>query len=277
MGKRFDALRVALALPKRTNWKAAYDTVDVANRKQLELINLLRKQKQDQVVRADTAEFTVERLQDAGNRVADQLKLAKQEQRTEERSHAEKMRNPFNFKEAIEAGNPHAFQTGHRGNAWKCKVCGKGTRALDHKGLPSVPAKRSQAGDRVYISNEVDKETYCSPSERSTDGYYVSGRSLNYSSDNPNRRRAFVHVFTCDKIRSRRNDSTVIVKGDSDFIMSKKTIGKWLWGADMKAVRTMAKAHHKYTKLCSCITYEGDLADNSNGQIGSLITAESES
>ena len=257
MGKRLNALRVAFAIPKRTNWKNAYKTADVANRKQLTLITVLRKQLDG--YRSD---------------------LAQQELRTLERSDAEKMREPFRFKEAtggdLEADNPHAFQTGYGGNSWKCKVCGNGTRSLAHKGLPAVPATRSQAGDRVYISNEVDKETYHSPSERSTDGYYVSGRSLNYSTENPTRRRAFVHVFTCDKITSRRNDSTVIVKGDPDFITSKMTIGKWLWGADMKAVRSMAKAHHKYTKLCECITAEADLADNSNGQIGSIITAEME-
>ena len=256
MGNRFDALRVALAIPKRTNWKAAYE-----------------HEKQ----RRETAEFTVARLQKAGDRVADQLKLIKQEQRTEKRSDTEKMRNPFNFKEVIEAAKPHAFQSGHEGNPWLCSLCGKGTRLLLHKGLPVVPAKRSQAGDRTYVSNEVDKETYRSPSERSTDGYYVSGRSLNYSASNPNRRRAYVHVFTCDNIRSRRKDSTVVVKGDPDFITSKMTIAGWRWGADMKTIRSMAKSHHKYTKLCSCITDEGDFADNSNGQIGSLITAESES
>ena len=281
MGKRIDALRVAFARPKRTNWKAAYSTADVANRKQLELINLLRKQEQQQVVRADIAEQTVTRL------IADADSLAKRASLIEKaikaegqpRSHEEKMREPFNFKQG-DATRPHSFTSGYLGNAWKCQTCGKGTRDLRHKGRTPIPVPTQEASDEALAvveqlpGRDVSSRT---PEERSTDGYYVSGRSLNYASSNPNRRRAFVHVFTCENIRSRREDDTIVVKGDSDFLRSKKTIGGWRWGADMKAIRSMAKAHHKYTKLCDCIAGESDFQDNSNGQIGSLITAESES
>ena len=281
MGKRIDALRVAFARPKRTNWKAAYSTADVANRKQLELINLLRKQEQQQVVRADIAEQTVTRL------IADADSLAKRASLIEKaikaegqpRSHEEKMREPFNFKQG-DATRPHSFTSGYLGNAWKCQTCGKGTRDLRHKGRTPIPVPTQEASDEALAvveqlpGRDVSSRT---PEERSTDGYYVSGRSLNYKSTNPSKRRAYVHQFTCTKISNRREDDTVMVVGDADYVASKRTIGRWLWGADMKQVRAIAKSHRKYTKLCECIGgVVSDDADNHNGEIGSMITAEQE-
>jgi len=254
MGKRFDALRVALALPKRRNWKTEYSVV--------------RKELERALVRATTAEMNARRLQKA----ADDGYLRNADRKPSPQGDASR------FEKSVDALARHSFHSGYDGHPWKCKVCKKGTRDLRHRGLPPMSSPpKPRLPNQLPASIDIGSETYQTPSERSTDGYYVSGRSLNYSASNPNRRRAFVHVFTCDNIRSRRDDSTVVVQGDPDYRRTKKTIGGWLWGPDMKAVRSMAKAHRKYTKLCDCITSERDFADNSNGQIGSLITTESES
>ena len=260
MGKRFDALRVMIAPPKRTNWKAAYNTVDVANRKQLSVIDLLRKQNETQM---------------------DSLKaLSMQnvvlESRVAAYESAKIMKDPF--RPVDKRIGAHVFKTGHAGNPWKCQTCGKGTRDLRHKGNSPVPVPTEEASDEALaIVEDLPgwQASVRTPDERGTDGYYVSGRSLNYGARNASKRRAYVHVFTCDKIASRREDSTITVVTDEDYVPSKRNIGRWQWGADMRQIRALAKAHSKYTKLCECVRgVVNDDADNSNGQIGSIITEE---
>jgi len=260
MGKRFDALRVAFARPKRTNWKAAYSTVDVANRKQIAAIDLLRKQNETQMdsLKALNLQNVV-----LGSKVAAY-------------ESAEIMKDPF--RPVDKWADPHAFRTGHGGNPWKCQTCGKGTRDLRHKGHAPIPVPTEEASEEALAIVEDLPGWAASirtPDERGTDGYYVSGRSLNYSSKNASKRRAYVHVFTCDKITNRRNDSTITVTTDEDYVPSKRNIGRWQWGADMRQIRALAKAHSKYTKLCLCVRgVVNDDADNSSGQIGSIITEE---
>jgi hypothetical protein len=333
MGKRFDALRVAFARPKRTDWKQLYaeiakehvdlleqqealpyDSLFKAHGRQADTIVSLRKQNENQMdsltrlgkdnrvlsARIAAFESAVEMREDA-DKIADPFR-PKVERDSQGRSHT---MHPF--KALVKAGSvsmecetcgrfassnmhpsvngTHPFRSGFEGNAWKCKTCGAGTRDLRHKGHTPIPVPTKEASEEAIAVVEslpgwdVSIRYTRTPGERGTDGYYVSGRALNLSPKNKSKRRAFVHVFTCPKISSRREDDTIRVQGDPDYGQeaNRNTIGGWLWGADMRQVRKLAKSHHKYTKLCECIPGNViDDADNSNGQIGSMITAEQE-
>lgn len=249
MGKRLDALRVAFARPKRTNWKAAYEVADMANRRQRELITELRNE--NTVLRRQLKEATPQPKEGNENKPLHQGWVG------------------------------HPFNSGYNGNAWLCATCGKGTRDIRHKGHAPIQVPTQEASDiavAIVESMGAGKVAVRTPDERGTDGYYISRRALNYSSKNESRRRAFVHRWSCPRIKSRRSDGTIRVEGDPDYRKDKtrNTIARWLWGADMKEIRTFAKEHRKYTKMCRCVAGETDDADNHNGQIGSVITAERE-
>ena len=262
MGKRLDALRVAFARPKRTNWKAAYEVADMANRRQRELITELRNE--DTVLRR-------------------QLKISEASLKglLKERLHKEAVPALKHRDIIADLGLSHQFNSGYEGNAWLCATCGKGTRDIRHKGHAPIQVPTQEASDvavAIVESLGAGKVAVRTPDERGTDGYYISGRALNFSPKNESRRRAFVHRWSCPKIKSRRIDGTVRVVGDPDYGKgkSRNTIGRWLWGADMKEIRAFAKEHRKYTKMCYCVADETDDADNHNGQIGSRITEERE-
>jgi hypothetical protein len=266
MGKRFDALRVAFARPKRTNWKALYAADAEAFASQTERF----EQKQDLIDRQH--KLAVVQNKEIKRLTEEMLKYKAAYEKLEDKA---KIADPFRPKDntiSFTKGS-HPFYSGYFGNAWKCKNCGKGTRDLRHKGHAPIAAPTKEASEvALAIAESLPGWSASSrtPSERSTDGFYVSERSLNYKGRNASKRRAYVHVFTCPKITARRSDDTVIVQGDGEA----KTISGWLWGADMTQIRALAKAKAKYTKLCECISGETNDADNSNGQIGSMITSE---
>jgi uncharacterized Fe-S cluster protein YjdI len=290
MGKRLDALRVAFARPKRTNWKAAYQ-FEKEQRENAEFLLDTRRKKA-----ALSLEQVREQLRKCNMHtavLARQLKVAEGSREewkrlhkiVEDSSRAMREKEAFRLASAKMAdpfrpvAGSHAFNSGYNGHPWKCKDCGKGTRSLLHKGHRpmQIPTKaKSDEALAVVKTLPGGEAGVRAPEERSTDGYYISERSLNFKTNNPNRRRAYIHTFTCRKIRTRRDDDTIVVKGDSDYRdhALRTTVAGWLWGADMKEIRSIARTHHKYTKLCSCVSGEADEADNSNGQIGSLITDE---
>ena len=264
MGKRFDALRVAFARPKRTNWKRMFSEMS--------------RHTTDLNIELDAAlaakEAAIEQNKFLNRR--HDLDIVKITALRDGAESAAKIADPF--RPVDKRTDAHVFKTGHAGNPWKCKTCGKGTRDLRHKGNSPVPVPTEEASDEALaIVEDLPgwQASVRTPDERGTDGYYVSGRSLNYGARNASKRRAYVHVFTCDKIASRREDSTITVVTDEDYVPSKRNIGRWQWGADMRQIRALAKAHSKYTKLCECIRgVVNDDADNSNGQIGSIIAEE---
>jgi len=298
MGKRLDALRVAFARPKRTDWKAAYqfeklqrenaEFLDTRLRKKAELSlqqvrEQLRKSNMEIAVLARQLKVATgsrdewKRL----HKLVEDSSRAMAEEKSDRLASA-KMADPFR-----PVAKRHTFNSGYNGHPWKCKDCGKGTRYPLHKAKAHTPkaiatlAKKSGEVLAVVKSISGWEVSVRTPEERSTDGYYISERSLNFKTTNPNRRRAYIHTFTCRRIRTRRDDDTIVVKGDSDYTEQglRTTVAGWLWGADMKQVRSIARFHHKYTKLCSCVSGEADHvldADNSNGQIGSIITEEQE-
>ena len=292
MGKRIDALRVAFARPKRTNWKAAYQ-FEKEQRENAEFLLDTRRKKA-----ALSLEQVREQLRKCNMHtavLARQLKVAegsrdewkRLHKLVEDSSRAMREKEAFRLASAKMAdpfrpvAKSHAFNSGYNGHPWKCKDCGKGTRSPLHKAhTPIQEPTKAKSEEALVVAKplpdwEVGVRT---PEERSTDGYYVSQRALNFKVTNPNRRRAYIHTFTCRKIKTRRDDATIVVKGDSDYREHdlRTTVAGWLWGADMKEIRSIARSHHKYTKLCSCVSGEVDEADNSNGQIGSRITDERE-
>lgn len=231
MGKRINALRVALALPKRTNWKRMYSDLlwDTENKHSEDLAKL------GEVV-AGLRE-RVKKLTLQHDKSLLELEVYKQAE-----SDRKKLKDPFRFKpdREIVFPNPtsHAFQTGYRGNAWRCVSCGTGTRDPRHD-------EHRSTNTRTHAREEGGVNT-STPEERRTDGYYISERSLKYSQHNSARRRAYVHAFACPRITSRRPDKTIIVKSDGD-----PTVAHWIWGADMQEIRAIAAAHNKYTKRCN--------------------------